>query len=200
MGIRELFETSWRMAGRTGQVRIIGGKWKGRKLRFPAIAGLRPTPARLRETLFNWLGQQIVGATCLDVCAGSGALGLESLSRGAAHVEFVERNRRACAALRTSIAALDAAAETHCADARQFLATAQRRARRWHVIFIDPPFSSTMHNALLSAALACLHDADSRLCIEMPAKQRPDIGAWRDLRHRDAGDTSLWLLALPESD
>ena len=188
------------MAVRTGQVRIIGGKWKGRKLRFPALADLRPTPARLRETLFGWLGERIVDATCLDLCAGSGALGFESLSRGAAHVEFVERSRRACAALRASIATLDACADVRCADAGQFLASAKRQARCWDVVFLDPPFASAMHEELLSAAVACLRDAESRLCLEMPSKRGRSADILRELRRADAGDTSLWLLALPESD
>jgi len=201
MGVREFFETSWRMTSRTGQVRIIGGKWKGRKVRFPALADLRPTPARLRETLFGWLGTRIVNARCLDLCAGSGALGFESLSRGAAHVDFVERDRRASAALRTSIAALDAPAALRCTDARKFLASAIRHAQRWDMIFLDPPFGSGLHDALLMAALTCLRDVDSRLCLELPAKRRPSAGiALCELRHADAGDTALWLLALPESD
>ena len=169
-------------------------------MRFPALAGLRPTPARLRETLFGWLGDQIVDATCLDLCAGSGALGFESVSRGAAHVEFVERDRRACAALRASIVALDAPADVRCVDARQFLASARRQARRWDMVFLDPPFASAMCDELLSAAIACLRDTDSRLCLEMPSKRDRSLDILRELRHANAGDTSLWLLALPESD
>jgi len=74
-------------------LRIIGGAWRGRRLRFPAQATIRPTPDRVRETLFNWLGNEVVGARCLDLFAGSGALGLEALSRGAVSVQFIERDR-----------------------------------------------------------------------------------------------------------
>ncbi|HYL70422.1 MAG TPA: 16S rRNA (guanine(966)-N(2))-methyltransferase RsmD, partial [Candidatus Dormibacteraeota bacterium] len=78
-------------------MRIIGGSWRGRKLRFPDSPAIRPTPDRVRETLFNWLGGAVHGARCLDLFAGSGALGLEALSRGAAHVTFVERDATAAA-------------------------------------------------------------------------------------------------------
>ena len=188
------------MASRSGQVRIIGGKWKGRKLRFPSLPGLRPTPGRLRETLFNWLGEGIVNATCLDLCAGSGAFGLESLSRGAASVDFVERDRRACAALASSIAALDARANLHSTDAKRFLARARRAARRFDVIFLDPPFASAMHDELLDDALACLRDRAARLCLERPSKRPMRQGDWRVLRKADAGDTTLLLLGLPDTD
>lgn len=186
------------MAGRTGQVRIIGGKWKGRKLRFPSVAGLRPAPSRLRETLFNWLGDAIVGARCLDLCAGSGALGLESLSRGAASVEFVERNRRVCSALEDSIRELGASADIQCKDAKRFLVTSIRNTRCWDVVFLDPPFASAMHDELLPMALACLRDADARLCLKCPGKFSPRAGNWRPVRRAGAGDSALWLVALLE--
>src|SRR5579863_7924066 len=93
-----------RRAGNARVLRIIGGSWRGRKLRFPANAALRPTPDRVRETLFNWVGARAQGARCLDLFAGSGALGLEALSRGAAHATFVERELTAALDLRTRLA------------------------------------------------------------------------------------------------
>ncbi|HLY51656.1 MAG TPA: 16S rRNA (guanine(966)-N(2))-methyltransferase RsmD, partial [Steroidobacteraceae bacterium] len=108
-------------------LRIIGGAWRGRKLRFPAAAHIRPTPDRVRETLFNWLGARVVGARCLDLFAGSGALGLEALSRGAAHVTFVEHDTAAARELRARLAewgARDFAVER--SDARRFLAGVAR--------------------------------------------------------------------------
>ena len=87
-------------------LRIIGGAWRGRKLRFPASADIRPTPDRVRETLFNWLGPAVRGARCLDLFAGSGALGLEALSRGAAEAVDIERDTEAVAFLRRNVAAL----------------------------------------------------------------------------------------------
>jgi len=84
-------------------LRIIGGMWRGRRLRFPPQAQIRPTPDRVRETLFNWLALRVPGARCLDLFAGSGALGLEALSRGAAHVTFVERDAAAVRELRARL-------------------------------------------------------------------------------------------------
>src|SRR5688572_24635604 len=92
-----------------GRVRIIGGAWRGRKIRVPSAAGLRPTPDRVRETLFNWLGQDLLGLRCLDLFAGSGALGFEAASRGASAVVLVESDRAVVASLQESRASLDAA-------------------------------------------------------------------------------------------
>ncbi|MDD9854768.1 MAG: RsmD family RNA methyltransferase, partial [Gammaproteobacteria bacterium] len=93
---------------KNGQVRIIGGRWRSRRLRCAAVHGLRPSPDALRETLFNWLAARLPGAACLDLFAGSGALGFEAASRGAAHVALVESHPRAVAALRANRAALQA--------------------------------------------------------------------------------------------
>ncbi len=119
------------------QLRIIGGRWRGRRLPVPAIAGLRPTPDRVRETLFNWLTPAITGARCLDLYAGTGALGFEALSRGAAHVVFVERHRQALAGLRRSAAALGADCEVFAGPVSAFLA---ETTARFDVIFMDPPY------------------------------------------------------------
>ena len=120
------------------RVRIIGGEWRRRWINFPAVEGLRPTPDRVRETLFNWLGQQLDGKTCLDLFAGSGALGLEARSRGAAQVTLVERDRKAMQALREN-------AKTLRMDRLEFLETdamplLAREQQRFDVIFLDPPF------------------------------------------------------------
>jgi 16S rRNA (guanine966-N2)-methyltransferase len=123
---------------KTSQVRIIGGRWRSRLVRFPEALSLRPTPDRLRETLFNWLGQDLSGKTCLDLFAGSGALGLEAASRGARQVVLVEHNAVVYQALRKSQALLAAEqVEVHCADAFSFLKTDRRQ---FDVVFLDPPF------------------------------------------------------------
>jgi 16S rRNA (guanine(966)-N(2))-methyltransferase RsmD len=123
---------------KTNQVRIIGGQWRSRIVRFPDAQSLRPTPDRLRETLFNWLGQDLTGKTCLDLFAGSGALGFEAASRGARQVVMVEQNTGVVRALRETQAMLDAGqVEIVRADAFAFLKT---DARRYDVIFLDPPF------------------------------------------------------------
>ena len=120
-------------------MRIIGGQWRSRIVRFPAAATLRPTPDRLRETLFNWLGQELDGRTCLDLFAGSGALAFESASRGARQVVAVEQDGNVFRALQATRDMLVAEqVELRRDDATVFLKT---DARRFDVIFLDPPFN-----------------------------------------------------------
>ncbi|HEX6827663.1 MAG TPA: 16S rRNA (guanine(966)-N(2))-methyltransferase RsmD [Burkholderiales bacterium] len=122
------------------RVRIIGGTWRSRVISFPPAAELRPTPDRVRETLFNWLGQDLTGKSCLDLYAGSGVLGFEALSRGAAQVVMVERDRRAVPALRDNAARLGASnLEVVAMDALQFLRSDRRV---FDVVFLDPPYRS----------------------------------------------------------
>ena len=124
--------------GGHSQLRIIGGQWRGRKLAFTPEDGLRPTADRVRETLFNWLAADIHGARCLDLFAGSGALGLEALSRGAAHCDFVDHSSRACRQIETHLALLEAADRGHChpVGAEPFLRGAQQA---YDIVFLDPP-------------------------------------------------------------
>jgi 16S rRNA (guanine966-N2)-methyltransferase len=129
-------------AARSRMLRIIGGSWRGRRLRFPPQAEIRPTPDRVRETLFNWLGAQVHGSRCLDLFAGSGALGLEALSRGAADVTFVEKDAVAVRELRARLAEWRATgAQVEHSDALRFLGTA---ARAFNIVFLDPPFASPL--------------------------------------------------------
>ena len=135
-------------------MRIIGGAWRRRVVRFPAADGLRPTPDRVRETLFNWLGQELTGRRCLELYAGTGVLSLEALSRGATLAVAVERSRALVEALRATGEALGAQGlEAQCADARAFLA-AERRD--FDVIFLDPPFRDDPWPWLLPACAARL--------------------------------------------
>ena len=121
------------------QVRIIGGDWRGRKLAVVDAAGLRPTPDRIRETLFNWLAAECRGAIVLDCCAGSGALGLEALSRGARHLVLLEQDRQALAALRAQVEQFGCSnAEILAGDAGQSIA---RLALQFDIVFIDPPYA-----------------------------------------------------------
>src|SRR5690348_11961850 len=109
------------------RVRIVGGRWRGRKLDFPAIDAIRPSPDRVRETLFNWLQHEIVGTRCLDLFAGSGALGIEALSRGAAHVSFVDREPKIGRYLRETLARLECAeGEVMIAEALSYLKSSPR--------------------------------------------------------------------------
>lgn len=135
-------------------VRIIGGEWRSRILKFPDQDGLRPTPDRVRETLFNWLGQLLIGKTCLDLFAGSGALGFEAASRGAQQVTLVEQNSKVFAALRENAAKLGSERlRLHRADGLSWLRTDQGV---YDVIFLDPPFQSALLAQLLPMLLAHL--------------------------------------------
>jgi 16S rRNA (guanine966-N2)-methyltransferase len=130
------------------QLRIIGGRWRGRRFRFPATE-IRPTPDRVRETLFNWLMARISGARCVDLFAGSGALGLEALSRGATAVQFVERDAAACRALRELLLTWEAAgAQVQQGTAEKFLAGVPQS---FDIAFLDPPFASGLLGVAASA-------------------------------------------------
>ncbi|MDA1107296.1 MAG: 16S rRNA (guanine(966)-N(2))-methyltransferase RsmD [Proteobacteria bacterium] len=125
------------------RLRIIGGEWRGRRLSFPDIAGLRPTPDRVRETLFNWLAPMIEGTRCLDLFAGSGALGLEALSRGAASVVMVDSDATVIAHLHQHVAALHASgAQVMDADALHYLQ--HPPGAGFDIVFLDPPFRQNL--------------------------------------------------------
>ena len=141
------------------EVRIIGGLWKRSKLPVSAQDGLRPTPNRVRETLFNWLGQDLTGWRCIDAFAGSGALGLEAASRGAAEVLLVEQDAALVQSLRTTATRLKATGlGVEREDALQALR--RRAGRGFNLVFLDPPFLDGQNDALvrdaLTASLACL--------------------------------------------
>ena len=153
-------------AAQTRELRIIAGQWRGRRWRFPVGPDIRPTPDRVRETLFNWLAPHIRGARVLDLFAGSGALGLESLSRGAAHATFVDADPRAVDALRERCTEWSGAsreagtpvgsAEFHRADALAFLAGPAGRSSSgpaavpFDVVFLDPPFGAGLWGKVAS--------------------------------------------------
>jgi 16S rRNA (guanine966-N2)-methyltransferase len=122
-----------------GFVRIIGGTWRRRRIELPQGADIRPTPDRVRETLFNWLTPALPGAACLDLFAGSGVLGFEALSRGADSAVLIDRNRAAIAALQFLNDELGAEADIQRSDAMQFLA--RTNASEFDIAFVDPPFA-----------------------------------------------------------
>ncbi|HCX32452.1 MAG TPA: 16S rRNA (guanine(966)-N(2))-methyltransferase RsmD [Rhodocyclaceae bacterium] len=173
------------------RVRIIGGAWRGRSLRVLARPGLRPTPDRVRETLFNWLGQRLDGLRCLDLFAGSGVLGLEAASRGAARVNLVEHDRGACAALEEAAQRLAASGVqvTH-ADALQFL---RRCGECYDVVFVDPPYGEGWIERI-AAPLARVLSPAARIYVEAEAPVAVPDG-WEMLRAGRAGRVHYHLLA-----
>ncbi|UGB38752.1 16S rRNA (guanine(966)-N(2))-methyltransferase RsmD [Frateuria soli] len=134
-----------RDVGVTGRIRIIGGSLRNSRLDVPDLPGLRPTPERVRETLFNWLLPVIAGVQALDLCAGTGALGIEALSRGAGAVRFVERDARAATALRDNLARLKAEGTVTVADAAAFL---EGTPTPFGLVFLDPPFAADLWTPL----------------------------------------------------
>ena len=128
-------------AGGRLQVRIIGGEWRGRKLHFPQSAALRPTPDRVRETVFNWLQFELAGARCLDLFAGSGALGIEALSRGAREVVLVERDPASARAIGDMLAQLRCdRGHVEQVDALAWLERGPPASQPFDIVFLDPPY------------------------------------------------------------
>jgi 16S rRNA (guanine966-N2)-methyltransferase len=159
-------------------IRIIGGRWRGRKLRFPAVPALRPTPDRVRETLFNWLAQDLSDRTTLDLFTGSGALSLEALSRGAVLAVAIDSDPRLAQALAQTAARLGASGlEVHCTDAQSFLA---RDKRHYDIVFLDPPFADADWERLLPAAAQRL-TAGGMLYVEArsPIAAPAGLTVWR---------------------
>lgn len=141
------------------EVRIIGGQWKRTPLSVPVSAGLRPTPSRVRETLFNWLGQDLSGWTVLDAFAGSGALGLEAASRGAQTVTLIERDAVLVKAMRASVAKLKATqVDVQTGDALSWMQQAARLGRQFDLVFLDPPFEADCFEQAVAAARLCVPD------------------------------------------
>ena len=171
-------------------VRIIGGVWRSRILEFPDVADLRPTPDRVRETLFNWLGRDLGGAACLDLFAGSGALGFEALSRGAASVVMVENNAVALSALRENATKLGAENVTFVrGDALEF---ARGARSRFDVVFVDPPYRLGLQAAALGLVAGVLAE-DGRVYVESDAVIEPSRG-WAVVKHARAGRVHFHLL------
>ncbi len=180
-----------RHAGRrdspSGQVRIIGGTLRNSRLHVPDQAGLRPTPERVRETVFNWLAPVIAGARCLDMCAGTGALGIEALSRGAASVVFVERDPQVARALGDNLARLKAANGTVVTRLAQDYLRGVGQA--FDLVFLDPPFALDLCPALAQqlqdggwlAPAALIYVESARTAVPLLS------AAWRVHRQAEAG-------------
>lgn len=182
----------------TNQIRIIGGEWRSRQINFYDAPGLRPTPGRIRETLFNWLQYDIPGSRCLDLYAGSGALGFEAASRGSKAVVQVENNPEVCRALSENALKLNAEQiKVVQADVSQFLL--ESSAEPFDIIFLDPPFglnlvAQTCHwleaNSWLSQHGKIYVEAESK-------KQLIDLMPqnWQPLKSKTAGEVSYHLFS-----
>jgi 16S rRNA (guanine966-N2)-methyltransferase len=187
-------------AGYPQRLRIIGGDWRGRQLQVVESEGLRPTPDRVRETLFNWLQTRIAGAYCLDLFAGTGALCLESLSRGAARVVMVEKAHAVALNIRQNIEKLGAsAAELIETDAERYL---QGPVESFDIIFVDPPFR---HSGMIDTCLAAI---DQRgwikpggwVYIEAPSERGQPVlpAGWQLERSKIAGQVGYHLARAPD--
>jgi len=179
-------------------VRIIGGGWRGRRVSFPDLPGLRPTPDRVRETLFNWLQHEVAGARCLDLFAGSGALGLEALSRGASDVVFVEQAVAAARSLKEQLSRLGGERRAQVVEmgATRFLRPSGVPEKPFDIVFMDPPFGADAladYVPLLDAAdwvkvggLVYLENERSAGVPALPAR-------WELLKSKSAGEVGYHL-------
>lgn len=184
---------------RQSQLRIIGGQWRSRRLSFLPEPGLRPTTDRVRETLFNWLAPRIAGSHCLDLFAGSGALGLEALSRGAAHCDFVDCSAKATRQISKHLLTLGEAERATCTTlaAETFINTS---GRRYDIAFIDPPFDCGLvgptcqllreRGLMLPDALVYIEMGSQELLPELPRE-------WQSRREKRTGGVVSRLLECP---
>jgi len=176
------------------KVRIIGGSWRGRKITFPDIPGLRPTPDRVRETLFNWLLPIIVGKRCLDLFTGSGALGFEALSRGAKEVVFVDNHREVILSLQQNAELLNC--QTQCQFEQINIPQNKiHNTEPFDIIFLDPPFNldliQTTIEWLTTNNLTHKHtylyiEAEKELNLALP-------NTWQELKNKSAGQVAYYL-------
>lgn len=184
----------------SNRLRIIGGRWRGVPITFPAIEAVRPSPDRVRETLFNWLQPVIVGSRCLDLFAGSGALGLEALSRGAASVDFVDSEPAIGRHLTATLEKLRATGGVvHVSDALRFL---DRTPRPFDIVFLDPPYASDLLAAVCGKLAVGWLAPGACIYLECPADRRlpvlpPD---WSVHRTKQAGQVGYHLLRALSAD
>lgn len=178
----------------SNKLRIIGGEWRSRLIAFDDAPGLRPTPARVRETLFNWLQADVVNSRCLDLFSGSGALGFEAASRGAKQVLLVDNNPKTCRKLQENCTALAAGrVRVAQADVMQFI---EREREAFDLIFLDPPFGQGLAEPVCRRlSEAGLLAAYGKIYIEtergLALNDLP--GHWRCLKHKQAGEVAYSL-------
>jgi 16S rRNA (guanine966-N2)-methyltransferase len=182
---------------RSAKLRVISGRWRRRSLPVANVPGLRPTGDRVRETLFNWLMHHVNGAHCLDLFAGTGALGIEALSRGASFVHFVEKSREAARILQQNLVELDAERSSFSLfqdSAQQFIA--QYSGPPFDLIFIDPPFAENLWKSTIAQLIdAKLLQPKALIYLESPNDAELALPAdWPRLKHLKAGNITCQLL------
>ena len=173
-------------------VRIIGGQYRGKKLHFPAIEGLRPTPDRVKETLFNWLMNDIRDKKCLDAFAGSGALGFEAFSRGAKQVVFVESSPKVFNNLKQLVGSFNT--ENLLVIQANALAYLEKTVENFDIIFLDPPFAQNyLPECLNLLAHSKILAKGGLVYIESPTKPILDPSLWREIKLKQAGQVIYGL-------
>lgn|SRR5262249_43978072 len=180
-------------------MRIVAGKFKGRLLRTVRGQDVRPTSDRLRETLFNILAPEIAGSRFLDLCAGSGAVGIEALSRGSGHATFVERSRAACSLIRTNLESLgiECDAAVLCRDGEAAVRSLVEQGAQFDIIFFDPPYASGMYSRVLNIiARGHLVAEDGIVVVEHWAKTPPGVefGELKMYRQVKQGESALTFI------
>lgn len=188
-----------RKLARSGQCRIIAGKWRGRIIHFNDAEGLRPTTDRIRETVFNWLQPYLAGSNCLDLFAGSGALGFEAMSRGAGQLTLVEKNQQSVEKLNDTVVSLGAESiKIYHDDALKWLQSLAK-IKQYNIIFLDPPFKQ----AILLPCCHALNESgvlaeDAIIYVEQPAEQASLVESqlpsdWSCFREKQAGQVKYQL-------
>jgi 16S rRNA (guanine966-N2)-methyltransferase len=175
-----------------GRLRVIGGQWRSRIVEFDAADGVRPTPDRVRQTLFDWLAPTISGARCLDLYAGSGLLGIEALSRGAAHCTFVDEGSRQTQRIKTALQVLKSTHhEVVTMDSAFYV---EQTWHRYDVVFLDPPYGKGLLEKILPDLPKVLKPAQSRIYLEWPSGEPPPLPPrFELLREKKAGQVSFGL-------
>ncbi|MCB1934676.1 MAG: 16S rRNA (guanine(966)-N(2))-methyltransferase RsmD [Nitrosomonas sp.] len=185
------------MRSNLGRIRIIGGQWRSRIISFPVYTDLRPTPDRVRETLFNWLGQDLTGLSCLDLFAGSGALGFEAASRGAKHVVMVESSGSALHALSDNKIKLNAEqVELVRMDASIYLVTDKQK---FDIVFLDPPYRMKLLPEILPLLPPHMSE-DGLVYLETGRSDDLDqiLQHWKIWRKSKAGKVNCYLLEMKQ--
>lgn len=177
-------------------LRIIGGEWRSRKLAFPDNPKIRPTPDRVRETLFNWLQNDVHGSRCLDLFAGSGALGLEALSRGAIHCTFIENDTASVNQLKDNLSILKCnKADVIFSDTISYL---ENTNTPYDLVFLDPPFDANLwQNCLDYLRQNHLLTPKAKIYMESGSKQSLELDShWRIIKEKTAGDVRYQLIVM----